>query len=389
MRRLSLLLSILLSISSAQDWRSKFPNLILDTLVVPLAVDSLELLELPHVVDGREEGGNYLTTRQKLKLADYIPVDERVVLTDSLSVTLGKSLAADSITMDGRLVIDHLSIWYDTSIPRKKGWVLNGYTRLETVDGETRRDWQWEVREEKKKGKKEKGEEAEETKDGKESGGLSKLFSKKDRPSPEEIQREKFGKLVSRWMALQGEGLNEKPTGVGRISPYPYRRQLLAWADMIIYPDGFGVETRLSLDYPLDQYDRYERGIPAFYYRRGPFYQTVAIERKTKLWYRRFNEKMLFRTTVTGRFGFNGYDHTQFDYLNFINLFNLGATISAAVEFRPPYHEGFFLGAGVLAGINLISALDDIRPSPKLIKGGVPLDTFELGVILTAGFRRP
>ena len=133
----------------------------------------------------------------------------------------------------------------------------------------------------------------------------------------------------------------------------------------------------------------YERGIPAFYFRQGPFYQTVAIERMTKLWYHRFNEKTLFRTTVTGRFGFNGYDHTQFEYLNLVNIFNLGATVSSVLEYRPPYHKGIFFGAGFQAGINFISALDDIKSSSKLKEGGVPLDTFELGVILTIGFRRP
>ena len=385
MRCLLTILFLLTSVLPAQDWRSKIPNLILDTLVVPLAVDSLEFPELPHIVDRRKEAGNYLTTRQKLKFGNYIPVDERVVLSDSLSVVLARFLAADSVTVEGRLVVDHLSLWYDRSIPRRAGWVLNGYTREEMNVGETVRDWQWEVREENKKRKKGK----EQKDDTKEKKDGFRLFFKKDKPSDEEIHREKFEKLISRWMTLQGQGLIEKPTAAKSISPHPYRRQLLTWADVIIYPDGFGIEARLSLDYPMDQYDDYERGIPAFYFRQGPFYQTVAIERMTKLWYHRFNEKTLFRTTVTGRFGFNGYDHTQFEYLNLVNIFNLGATVSSVLEYRPPYHKGIFFGAGFQAGINFISALDDIKPSSKLKKGGVPLDTFELGVILTIGFRRP
>lgn len=222
MRHLSLLFPILLSIASAQDWRSKIPNLILDTLAVPLASDSLEVPPLNGIVDARTEGGNYLTTRQKLKLGNYIPVDERIVLSDSLSILLGKSLAADSVTLSGRLVVDHLSLWFDRSLSRKGEWVLNGYTRLEKEDGKTHHDWQWEVREEKmekgrgkkseKRGEMEDGSdkvnEDEETKEGEKQGGLLGLFSKKEKPKPEEIQRKRFGRLVSRWMELQGQALH-------------------------------------------------------------------------------------------------------------------------------------------------------------------------------------
>ena len=386
MNRFSAIFLVLISVSSAQKWQPKIPNLILDTLVVPLAADSLDISDFPEVLDTRKKGGNYLATRQKLKIGNYIPVDEKVVLTDSLSLVLAKSLAADSVTLEGRLVIDHLSLWYDSSIPRRNGWVLNGYTREETAKGETIRGWQWEVREEKeknKKGNKQKGE-AKEKKDG------FKLFSNKEKPSDEELHQEKFNKLISRWMTLQSQGLKEMSEDAIMVSTDPYRRQFLIWADMIIYPDGFGVEARLSLDYPMDQYDNYERGIAAFYFRQGPFYQTVAIEKMTKLWYRRFNEKMLFRTTVTGRFGFNGYDQTQFEYLDVINIFNFGATVSPVLEYRPPYHKGFFFGAGFQAGINLIPALVSLKkPSSKLNKSSVPLDTFELGLILTVGYRRP
>lgn len=171
------------------------------------------------------------------------------------------------------------------------------------------------------------------------------------------------------------------------ISPYRYRRQLLAWADVIIFPDGFGVEGRLSLDYPSDQRARYERGIPGIYYRQGPFYETAAMQRKTKLWYRRIGENMLVRSTVTRRFGVNGYDHTKFDFLHFINIFSLGATVSAVMEYRPRYHRGLFWGAGVLAGVNFLSAVDEIQP--QLIKGDVPLDTFEWGLLLSAGLVLP
>ncbi len=156
MKRFSAIFLVLISVSLAQKWQPKIPNLILDTLVVPLPADSLDISDFPEVLDTRKEGGNYLATRQKLKIGNYIPVDEKVVLTDSLSLVLGKSLAADSVTFEGRLVIDHLSLWYDSSIPRRNGWVLNGYTREETAKGETVRGWQWEVREEKEK--KQKGE---------------------------------------------------------------------------------------------------------------------------------------------------------------------------------------------------------------------------------------
>ena len=99
MKRFSAIFLVLISVCSAQKWQPKIPNLILDTLVVPLAADSLDISDLPEVLDTRKEGGNYLATRQKLKIGKYIPVDEKVVLTDSLSLVLGKSLAAESITL--------------------------------------------------------------------------------------------------------------------------------------------------------------------------------------------------------------------------------------------------------------------------------------------------
>ncbi len=138
MRHLSLLFPILLSIASAQEWRSKIPNLILDTLVVPLASDSLEVPPLDGIVDGRAEGGSYLATRQKLKLGNYIPVDERIVLSDSLNLLLGKSLAAESVTFGGRLVVDHLSLWSDRSLSRKGEWVDRNQRRF---SGRSLEDW--------------------------------------------------------------------------------------------------------------------------------------------------------------------------------------------------------------------------------------------------------
>ena len=391
MRRLSLLLPILLSVASAQEWRSKIPNLILDTLVVPLASDSLEVPPLDGIVDGRAEGGSYLATRQKLKLGNYIPVDERIVLSDSLNLLLGKSLAAESVTFGGRLVVDHLSLWSDRSLSRKGEWVLNGYTRLEKEGGKTHYDWQWEVREgemEDGRGKREDGKggtnEAEEDE---KRGGLSGLLSKKDRSKPEEVQRKKFGRLVSRWMDLQGQVLLDLPSVDLKISPHRYRRQLVTWMDLLLFPDGFGFEGRLSLDYPSDERDRYERGIPGFYYRKGPFYETAAVQRKTRLWYRRLGEKALFRATLTQRFGVNGYDHAKFDFLHFANIFSVGGTLSAVVESRPRYHRGLFWGAGILAGVNLTPAVEELQP--ELIKGDVPLDVFDLGLIITVGYRRP
>ena len=57
------------------------------------------------------------------------------------------------------------------------------------------------------------------------------------------------------------------------------------------------------------------------------------------------------------------------------------------VESRPRYHRGLFWGAGILAGVNLIPAVEELQP--ELIKGDVPLDVFDLGLIITVGYRRP
>ena len=57
MKRFSAIFFVLISVCSAQKWQPKIPNLILDTLVVPLAVDSLDISDFPEVPDTRKEGG--------------------------------------------------------------------------------------------------------------------------------------------------------------------------------------------------------------------------------------------------------------------------------------------------------------------------------------------
>lgn len=184
---------LLLAVSFLPAGKWEVSNLVADTLTVPLPTDSLEAEVLFPVEDHRSIAGSYLGVRQKTKLMNYIPVDEYVVLNEPLSVSLGKFISRDTTDPGRTLVVENLTLWYDKSIPFRAGWALNGYTRLRDASGETLRDWQWEVREEKKK----------KDKSAKKKIKGFKLFGKKDKKKKEDILKEKFSDLMATWMRLR------------------------------------------------------------------------------------------------------------------------------------------------------------------------------------------
>ena len=331
----------LVSSASPQDFT--FSKFVADTLVINLPEDSsLIAADMPlRVVDYRETPGPFLGIRQ-IKKWKYIPVDQYLVLPESLSAALGRRLPADFTRPSDTLVIDKVSIWYDGSPMFLKGWTLNGRTRLVNSEGSTLRDWQWEHR-----------------------------VKKKRKQKPEDA----ISRLVGEWMSAQGKALkNDLATGI--TSPYRYRRQLMFRVDTIILPDGYILNGRLSLDFPADQMERYIRGAPGMgiYYRKSSKHESVAVGVKEQQWFVRLRPSWLGRLGLSFRIGGNSFNPDKFDYVDWWNILLVNVGITTAVEYRPRYHKGLFAGAGLYQSVNVL---------PEVVP------RYAIGLLLTAGVILP
>ncbi len=330
----------LVSSASPQDFT--FSKFVADTLVINLPEDSsLIAADMPlRVVDYRETPGPFLGIRQ-IKKWKYIPVDQYLVLPESLSAALGRRLPADFTRPSDTLVIDNISLWYDDSPLFLNGWTLNGRTRLVDGEGATLSDWQWEHRVKKKR--KQKAEDA-------------------------------IGRLVGDWMEAQGKALHaELPPAT--TSPYRYRRQLMFRVDTIILLDGYILDGRLSLDFPADQLDRYIRGAPgmSIYYRKSSQHESIAVSCQEQQWLIRLSPSWLGRLNFTYRVGANSFNPDEFDYVDWWNIFLINVGLTAAVEYRPRYHKGLFAGAGLHQAINVLPEVVPRYATGLLLTAGVVL----------------
>ena len=312
-----LAISILLLCSSLNaQWWTLAP-LIADTLEVPLA-DSLSAppARASQVLDHRSQDGSYLGIRQIKKL-NYIPVDQYLLSEYPLADYLDERIDL----ADGHsIAIEHLDIWYKSGPPFKKGWRLNGYTRELDPTGETIRDWQWAIRV-----KKIRKEELEQT----------------------------LGRLVNNWMDQQNEVLG---TAIkGQISPHKYRRQLVAWADVITLYDGsYIIDVRLCLPYPNDQDRSYLTSHSSMYYRRGKYHESVSIGGKDYQRFTRLSNTWVLRQNGNFRMGGNSFDAERFGHLDWWNILLVNASLTATLEYRPPYLMGLYTGAGLHLSYNFL-----------------------------------
>ena len=335
-----LVCAVLVTSAYPQDLTlSKF---IADTLVINLPADSTLTAagtSLP-VFDSRKTPGPILGIRQ-IKKYKYLPVDQYLVLPESLSAALGKHLSADIVRPGDTLVIDHISLWYDGSPLFLKGWTLNGRTRLVDGEGATLSDWQWEHRVKKKR--KQKAEDA-------------------------------IGRLIGKWMSAQARALNDDRSARG-FSPYRYRRQLMFRVDTIILPDGYILDGRLSLDFPADQLDRYVRGAPGMniYYRKSSYHESIAVGCKEQQWLIRLSPSWLGRLNFTYRVGANSFNPDKFDYVDWWNILLVNIGLTAAVEYRPRYHKGLFAGAGLHQAVNVLPEVVPRYATGLLLTAGVVL----------------
>jgi len=324
-------------------WADKFqfPDFVADTLVIPFSIDSSQSdsKSLLTVVDKRENFGIFLGI-EEIKRWQIIPVDQYLVLEESLSVFLGKYLTSEIGLFEQSLVIDNLTIWEDSRPLFLKGRVLNGYSLLVNNDGRIIKDWQWEFR-------------------------IKKI--KKEKKETE------IGRLLINWMEAQKSALRISSV-TGTIFPFRYRRQFVLWMDWIFFQDGYIVDGRLSLDFPTDQMDSYIRSVPGIYYRKSSLHESIAIGGKDQQLYKRFNQNWIGRLDFTFRIGANSFNPSKFDYLDWWNLLMVNMGFTTSLEYRPVYLKGVFAGIGLHQAINVL---------PDVIS------RFETGLLITLGIVLP
>jgi len=311
-----------------------------DTLIIPLPVDSIPVssaLRL-QITDDRPLSDRILGIQQTKKWK-YIPIDQYLLLNQSLDKTMTKYLQRDSIDFNGNLYLKNLTLWYDSKPAFHKGRKLNCYTILEDSTGRVVSDWMWE-----------------------------EILKPKKKQKDEEI----IAALMDRWLRKQVNAISECSFHP-QIYPYLYRRQLLNWWDLIMIADGLIINAHLTLDFPPDQQKSWIRGSPGIYYRHSKNHESIAIGGMDQLWYARINEHFVWRLDTALRFGFNNFESSKYEHLDFWNIFMLNYGTSLTVEYRPVYLKGLFGGIGLYAGINLLPTVIKLVEPGILVTAGVVL----------------
>ena len=312
-----------------------------DTLHVSLRVASGDRDDKPglQVIDRREVSPRLLAVRQINKYL-IIPVDQYVMLDDSLAGVMQQYLSPGTTRSGLRLSLEHLDIWYDSKPFLSQGWMLNGETRLHNVHGNLISVWRWEV---------------------------------KRKPSRGEKFDTTVRSLMQQWLIEQQSAM------VTQQYPMPdkirqYGRTLDLWVNHVIFQDGYALDGRMSLYYPADYQRGYLRGIPGIYYRDASDRQSIAIGGKDLHWFIRVSPPFLVSLSGTGRLGFNRFAQEVFQYLDWWNLFLVNLGFAAKIQWSPAYHSGFTAGVGLYQDINIL---------PEVV------DRFETGVLVTIGVRLP
>jgi|UPI00039C6212 hypothetical protein len=320
----------------------RLTEFIADTVVISSIADSLMPIEpaTQFINDNRNLPPTILGIHQTEKLK-FLPVDQYLALSTPLANQLAQVMHYYNSYVAGILVVDYLSLWHDGKPAFGSGYRLNAYTRLLDSTGKTFRDWQWELH---------------------------------HRPSRKQTAPECYSILYNQWLSEQAIAVKLNPVTAAPISPYRYRRQLTTWLDWIKLADGYILVAHLTLDYPADQLPKFIRGSPGIYYRRSSKHESIAIGGKDQQWYRRLNSHWLTRAYFTYRVGFNNFNPHAFDQVDFWNIVLLNLSCGVSCEYRPIYHRGLFVGAGLHQSVNLL---------PTVIR------QFDTGILFTVGVVLP
>ena len=335
-------LCLVMPFQASAQWL-KLPTLemfIADTLYITIPQDSslTGLLSELQVQDSRGLAGNILGISQTKKWK-YIPVDQYLALNQSLAILFQEQFARDSLDLTGTLHISNLVLWNDTKPFMKSGLCLNAYTTCHDSAGVPVSDWLWEIRLKKKK---------------------------------KQAEAEYLSTVVQALLAAQSQALISGDFN-HEFYPHLYRRQLMTWSELIFFRDGYAINGHLTLDFPADQQSKWIRGSPGIFYRKASDHESIAIGGKNQIWFRRLSPNWITSSSATFRFGFNNFERSQFSHLDYWNLFYVNLSGTAALEYRPVYHQGLYAGIGFYQGLNIL---------PDVIDQFEPGLFFSLGVLL-------
>jgi len=316
-------------------------QLISDTLRIPVEVATATDSRSPgiHVQDLRGVPGNILGIRQVDKYW-IIPVDQYLVIPDSLSGLFRRFLSTTGANTNSTLYIDKLDLWFDSKPFFSQGWMLNAETVLVGDSGDTLSVWQWEF---------------------------------KRKPSRKEKTAQTLSQLMQHWLFDQQSavltGHFYSPSVFRK-----YKRTLSLWTKMIFFSDGYAIDGRLSLYYPADQMDNYVRGVPGLYYRKSSYRESIAIGGNDLQFAHRLSRDWLLVFDGITRLGFNQFNPEKFDHVNWYNLFLINLGFSEYIEWSPQYHRGLYGGIGLYQSLNILPEVTD---------------RFEPGILVTIGVRFP
>ncbi len=288
------------------------------------------------VLDRRPLSGNILDIHQ-INRYKYIPVDELILVHPAVDTLIRCSLPDDS-TLTGTLSLGHLRIWYDGKPWFDKGYKLNAYTIYRSANGDTARDWLWEI---------------------------PVHFRKK------EAKASAFRRAVDQFTDNQGKALESLT--VIPLYPFPYRRQLQSWAEYGFFGDGYSLNAHFTLDYPTDDMHNYRRGSPGVFYRKSRRAESISIGGRHQSWNTRLSDAWTFRTETGLRIGFNNFNRHYFNHLDPWDIMSVMATWQNSLIRDPARKRGLTAGIGI---IQIVRALPTVLP---VWEAGV---TFNIGIKL-------
>ncbi len=366
MAKYGLIICLLLNVTFGQRWLESInEDFIQDTLLIKLRPDSVLLnpKDSHYIRDNRLQPDRFVMVRQTMKSKivevpdttfiqkvaksikafgfGYVPVDQYVLTDEPLAREMSHYFLKDSVFFQDTLIIEHTNIWYDKSMLLKKGWVLNGYTRLVGNKNQEKSGWTWEIRIKKKKGK-------------------------------------KFNQTIYRglneWITQQSHEI--KMANYLQPLPFIYKRGFEFRWNQIFLKDGYIFDWRIYLDYPIGHGKPVTRGLSKFgiQYQKTLKYQSIALGAGGEHILKRINQKFLRRIFYGYRIGANNFNPNHFEKVDIENILFLKIQMGLSVEYYPEFHRGIFLGAGIFQGITIWPTI---------------INRFDTGVLMSVGMIFP
>ncbi len=353
MKLIHLSIACLLSLTAVhgQSFIDKLnTDFLTDTVTINTDSLTFELMDV-HVVDNRPNKGKAFSVSQGRKrdsmefpdstfqlkvkkgfnrfIYKYVPIDIIYELDKPLSEVMDSQPGTNGDSAKSTLAINHFEFWSDPAHSGPGKRVLNGQSQLMSHTGEILNEWQWDVSLKRKKGEK-----------------LEALS----------------GRVLEKWLVDQNEAL--KSEKINPISSFPYKRFVFGRVDYAHFSHGYRVDWHVSLDYPQDQKQVYERRLPNFKvsFQKHDDYAMISLTQRAKQKFTRINPSFITRLSYGYGIGIMNFNGDKFENLKMEHLYNVNVFGAYHIEYRPQFHEGLYGGVGVFVDMN---PWPDIIPETK------------------------